>query len=261
MPTAIARSKEAESEEKWVTRLIARLNQPDDAPERIVVSAGASKTKMARQCTIRLTPETTVAGLIADIDQAIAASGYQLGKVEGFRAGDRTPEVVRVWQIPSREDEIDMPEDSDRDTPAAATAGLLRQAYQHNETFLKMMQGMMGETLHHFRDITTTLKDDLRQARAENTSLVKQLSSREDERLARETVRNREAAIADSFKNIVSAVAVRLSNGASAAPELVKLLESLSGDQQDAILAQLNDSQRTLLVSMLQTADEQKSKK
>lgn len=261
MPTSLARKTEPESEEKWIARLIARLQSPDDAPERVVISAGASKTKMARQCTIRLTPETTVAGLVSDIDQAISASGYQLGKVEAFRAGDRTPEVVRVWQIPARDDEPEMPDEAERDTPAAATAGLLRQAYQHNETFLKMMQGMMGETLHHFRDITATLKDEVRQARTENVALLRQLSTREDERLERETVRNREMAIADAFKNVVSAVAVRLSNGASAAPELVKLLESLTSDQQDAILAQLNDSQRTLLVSLLQTADEQKGKK
>lgn len=261
---AIAQKPKDPPQRDWIGRILAtREGLEGEKIDRIAVSAGPKRSKMSRIVVLRLRSETTIEGLIEDIDAAVRTSGERHAKIEAYRAGDKTPEFTRAWEIPCSDDDPDNADDFEvdpaRDSVAAASAGLLRQAYNHNETYLKAFQGLVGETLQHHRETTQDLRLEVRALRAENASLSKALSTREDERAARQIQINRESAIAGAFQNLVTAVSVRLSGQGETIPEhLADLLNSLSDKQQEAVMSLLRPDQQPLLASILRTVEERR---
>jgi hypothetical protein len=245
----------------WVGRILStRDGIESEKIDRIGVAAGPSKSKTSRIVTLRIRADTTAEGLISDIDAAVRTSGHSYAKVEAFRAGDKTPEFTRRWEVPI-DDDGEEPDDRDdgRDTVSSAHAGLLRQAHSHNDVYLRAFQSLVGETLQHHRETNVELRKEAAELRKENAELSRLLSTREDERAARQIQINRESAIAGAFQNLVTAVSIRLSGkGESISEHLVNLLDGLTEKQQDAIISLLREDQKPLLESIFKTVYERK---
>lgn len=246
----------------WIGRILKTIEGLESEKiDKIAVSAGPSKSKTTRVVTLRIRPDTTAEHLISDIDAAIRTSGHRHAKVEAYRAGDKTPEFTRVWEVPTDDDGETEPEELDagRDTVSSAHAGLLRQAHAHVDRYLTAFQGLVGETLQHHRETSVELRKEVSELRRENTELGRLLSTREDERAARQIQINREQAIASAFQNLITAVSIRLSGkGESISQHLVDLLDGLTEKQQDAITSLLREDQKPLLESIFKTVYERR---
>jgi hypothetical protein len=260
---ALAQKPKDPPQEVWIGRILAtREGLESEKIDKIAVSAGPTKSKTSRIVTLRIRTDSTAERLITDIDAAVRTSGHRYARVDAFRPGDKVPEFTRNWEVPIDEDGEGEAEDVDngRDTVSSAHAGLLRQAHSHNDTYLKAFQALVGETLQHHRETNVELRREASELRKENAELSRLLSTREDERAARQIQINREQAIAGAFQNLVTAVSIRLSGkGESISQHLVDLLDGLTEKQQDAIVSLLREDQKPLLESIFKTVYERKA--
>jgi len=259
--TEMAKPARISTQDKWIGRIIATREAGEtEKIDRVIVSSGPHKSKMTRLITLRIRDESKVDEMIADIDSAIRTSGHKHAKVEALRPGERVPEFTRSWEIPIEIEGEEIEEESPDlrgENVNSAAAGLLRQAYHHNDVFLATMKGMVGETMQHYRETSLFLREENAALRKENTDLAQKLSTREDERLERDKSLEREKAVVNGFQNIVSALSVRLSGSGETIPKhLSDLLNGLSGEQQDQLLTILTPEQKTLLAAIFQTVSE-----
>jgi len=263
-PAGALRSRESTILE-WVARILAsRQGLEIDRIDKVCVSSGPAKSKTARIATLKIGEASTSERIIADIDAAVLASGHTFAKVEAFRPGEKTASIVRTWPVPIADDDdetIEAEPEPGKDSINSAAAGLLRQAHSHVDTYLNAFKGLVGETLQHHRETNTDLRAENRELRVENAKLIQSLSTREDERAERQIKVDREKALTETFKNIVTAIAVRLSSqGETVSTHLTQLLEGLSNEQQEAMTSVLNDDQRMLLISVFKTVQEAKER-
>ena len=214
---------------------------------------------MTRIVALRVDERSQWEVLAGDIASAVRSSGQRFARVDAYRAAERVAEYTRSWEVPfdSADENDDEPDESTstRDGGvSSAHAGLLRQAHAHVDRYMQLFQGLVSETLQHHRETTQSLRSELMLMRTENAELQKLVSTREDERAERDIRVNREKAIADGLSTLISAISVRL--GAKrdiTSAELVKLLDSLTAEKQDAIVAMLSDEQRMLLASIFKS--------
>lgn len=249
------------SVQSWISRILDSFAK-DAGPkfERLVVLTGPTVRTLKPLVVLKPTAESTVEQTVADIDSAVRSSGHKAARVDAYRVGERVPELTRVWEvvIPDVDDTAD--DAPQNDTPVSALAGLLRQAHAHNDSMMASVRGLQTETLHHYREQYQSMRDEIKALRKENNELWKMLSTRDDERLARAQILERDKAIAGSFTNIVTALATRLAGGGQPVSKyLIDLMNSLTDKQGAALLGILDDNQKILLESIWKTVDEVKN--
>lgn len=200
--------------------------------------------------------------LLARIDEAARGLGEKYVQVKVFRQGSNKPEAVKWWDVPEPEDYA--PEDTmtGGEMVNGAAAGLLRQAYQHNEFFATQMI-RLGETLNlNLQVQQKMMTEQIAVMRKENHEQARQIADRDYERAELQQKTMREAAVINGFSLLSQALAVRfagpMENNNPHVAAVAQLFNSFTPEQVQRLLPILSQDQMVLLASLNESAAEGK---
>ena len=259
IPTGSDASSAIRGPDSWVAGLVT------GAYERVDIHGGQSvqPKHMRLQASIPVDPNAGAAALYQQIDRCAVSSGFPFVRVTAYRPGEKQASDLLLWPVPPPPPPAEDDEAQSPTNVPAAYAGLLRQAYAHNEHLLGMVQAQTTALLMHLQEENKVLREERIAMRAALEVANTHANDREAKLFQMQIQGNRERAIIGGAETLVSAAATHIAkpDGAKAigaphpvteavqelasglAPEqLIKLAEVFSAEQMALLNAILEKS-------------------
>lgn len=237
--------------------------------ERVEIWGGASASAraMRQQATIALS-DTPPSAMYARIDGCAVGSGCRVVRVSAFRDGERLPADMMLWPVPPPPPDDDE-EGSDPKNLPSAYAGLLRQAYAHNEHFLGIVQTQTTALLMHLQSENKALREERIEMREALARAEAAASDREVRAYEMQSKALRDRALIGGAETLVRAAATHIARPAGAAaigesPPAMAAIRTLAEGLTIEQLAKLSDvftqEQMVLLTSVLESMERERGK-
>lgn len=231
--------------------------------ERVEIWAGSSvSAKSLRQhATIRIDESAEPSTLYAQIDGCAMGTGCRVVRVSAFAIGDRLPSDMILWPVPEPATDDDGDGETDPKNLPSAYAGLLRQAYNHNEHLMGIMQSQTTALLMHLQAENKALREErveMREALVRSESVA---TERETKAFEMQAKLMRDRALIGGAETLVKAAATHIALPAGAAslgqePPIMdamrELIAGLEGDQLSRMAEIFKQEQFILLTTIME---------
>ncbi len=246
---------------EWFLEQLGTLDSEGRRYSRVSIETGSRRNRLTQVAIVTVREDADPVTVLAKVDRLARAHASKIVRVSLLRLGESVPDDAMLWEV-DQDDDDDL-DDHQGDEPGPegamknATAGLLRQAYTHNERLLDRMLALHGATLSHVLEENGRLREERADVHQQYLASLKMIRDVEDEAAQLARGSRREEAIFGTLGTLVQAAAVRIAGKGAAGgplPDAVgNLMKSFSAEQIENITQQLTTEQLQLFVSIQST--------
>lgn len=242
---------------EWFLEQLGTVDSEGRRYSRVSIETGSRRNRLTQVAIVTVREDADPTTILAKVDRLARAHASKVVRVSLLRLGESVPEDAMLWEV-DQDDDDDLDDQGDEPGPEGAmknaTAGLLRQAYSHNDRLLDRMLALHGATLSHVLEENGRLREERADVHQQYLASLKMIRDVEDEAAQVARGSRREEAIFGTLGTLVQAAAVRIAGkGAGGGPlpaAIGDLMKSFSPKQIESITSQLTTEQLQLFVSI-----------